>query len=42
MQGKKRSKVEHLQSKRLSDSIMRQAHRGKPLTEEEKQRNKRL
>ncbi len=29
---------EHLQSKRLSDGIMRRAHWGKPLTEQEKQR----
>ena len=33
---------EHLQSKRLSDGIMRKAHRGKPLTEHEKQRNTQL
>ncbi len=30
---------EHLQSKQLSDGIMCKAHRGKPLTEQEKQRN---
>ncbi len=33
---------EHLQSKRLSDGIMRRAHRGKPLTEQDKQRNTQL
>nr|WP_249025257.1 transposase family protein [Neisseria dentiae] len=31
-----------MQSKRLSDGIMRKAHRGKPLTEQEKQRNTQL
>ena len=33
---------EHLQRKQLSDGIMRKAHRGKPLTDEEKQRNTQL
>ncbi|ATD64416.1 transposase [Neisseria weixii] len=33
---------EHLQSKRLSGGMMRKAQRGKPLTEQEKQRNTQL
>ena len=33
---------EHLQSKQLSDGIMRKAKRGQSLSEEEKQRNKEL
>lgn len=33
---------EHLHSKQLSDGIMRKAHRGKPLSREDKQRNQLL
>ncbi|PSJ79178.1 hypothetical protein C7N83_13830 [Neisseria iguanae] len=32
----------HLQRRRLSDGMIRKAHRGKFLTEEDKQRNKQL